>query len=265
MRCWLAAVVLAVAVAAGASPSGRVDAQGPNRAGIVVSFDNTTRSACIEFEEQEISGAELLNRAGFDVVAAGSGRGAAVCMIDDVGCADPNDCWCQCHGATCRYWAYFTLEDGNWLYSAVGASQRKVHDGDVDGWTWGLGAAGSAAKPASTTFEEICPEEIPQPPVTPPPAAPTMPEVGPTTTAVEAATTTPLSPTATIAGGTPPALATSSTVPSTIRTPTPAAVVAGATAKKDKANVPWQLPAFAVLAAALLGTAAVLAKRRSGG
>jgi hypothetical protein len=264
MRCLVAAVALAVSVAAGASPFGHVDAQGPNRAGIVVSFGDTTSGACVEFDEPEISGAELLSRAGFAVVAAGGGMGAAVCMIDGVGCADPNDCWCQCHGATCRYWAYFTLEEGGWRYSAIGASQRKVHDGDVDGWTWGLGAIGSAAKPGPITFEELCPEEAPPPSVTPPPAAPTMPQAAPTETVVDAATATSPPPTATVAGQTPPATATKPR-PTSFPIGHLPTEVADTTKEDGGSSFPWQVPAFAALAVGLLGTAVVLARRRSGG
>jgi hypothetical protein len=261
MRRFIVAVVLAVVAVV--SGHALVAADGPNRAGIVVSFgDGRSDSVCVEFTETEISGAELLRRAGYPVVAAGSGMGAAMCMIDGVGCADPNDCWCQCHGAGCRYWAYYTLADGTWQYSAIGSSLRKVRNRDVDGWAWGAGSAGSGAKPAPVTFEDICSEEIPQPPVTPPPAAPTMPQVAPTETAVEVATATPLPPTATVAGQTPPATATS--LRPTLSSTTPVAAVAGATANKET-SVPWQLPVFAVLAAGLLGMAVVLAKRRSDG
>jgi len=260
----LVAAVMAVAVAFVVSQTRQVDAQGPDRAGIVVSFGDSVRAACVEFDEPEISGAELLNRAGFQVVAAGGGMGAAVCMIDGVGCGDPNDCWCQCHGATCRYWAYFTLEDGGWQYSAVGASSRKLHNGDVDGWSWGAGAIGSAAKPGPTTFEELCPEETPAPLVTPPPAAPTLPQVEPTEEAVEAATATPLPPTATVAGQTPPATATR-LKPTSSLTGRPSTEVADTTKEGGGSGFPWQMPVFGVLAAGLLGTAAVLARRRSGG
>jgi hypothetical protein len=258
----LVAVITAVAVAGGVIATGRVDAQGPNRAGIVVAFGDTTRSACVEFDEPEISGAELLTRAGFQVVAAGGGMGAAVCMIDGVGCADPNDCWCQCHGATCRYWAYFTLEDGGWRYSVVGASQRKVHDGDLDGWTWGIGTAGSAAPPAATTFEVLCAEETP-PPLTPPPAAPTTSTIVPTETSVEATTAAPPpAATAAVAAQTPsPAAAKPKAAGSpTGRAPT----VVAETAKEDGgSSFRWQMPAFVALAVGLLGAAVVLARRRS--
>jgi hypothetical protein len=138
---------------------GSAAADAPNRAGLVVTFsDGYTVSQCIEFAEAEISGAELLERSGLPVVSVGGGMGAAVCKIGDEGCDDPNDCFCQCHGADCRYWAYYTLEDGQWKYSNAGASLRKVHHGDVDGWAWGSGKAGSGAIPQPYAFQGICPQ-----------------------------------------------------------------------------------------------------------
>jgi hypothetical protein len=265
-----AAAVLIVAVVAVAAVHGHAGAQGPNRAGIVVSFgEGRIESGCIEFDEAEISGEELLRRAGLAVVASSDWGGGATCMIDDVGCADPSDCWCQCHGSTCRYWAYFTLEDGDWRYSPIGARQRKVHDGDVDGWSWGAGSVGSGAKPAPVAFEELCPPPAPPPPppeVTPPPPATTMPKVEPTKTVVGAATATPQ-----------PAVATA-TVPA--QTPSPTKTTSKATGSPighlptevDKAlkedsgsGLPWQLPVFGVLAVGLLGTAVALARKRSRG
>jgi len=261
MRRFIVAVVLAAAAVV--SGHALVAADGPNRAGIVVSFgDGRSESLCVEFTETEISGAELLKRAGFTVVAAGGGMGAAMCMIDGVGCADPSDCWCQCHGAGCRYWAYYTLGDGGWRYSAIGSSLRKVRNGDVDGWAWGTGSAGSGAKPELRTFEQICPP--PASPTSTPSPAPTPLSTTPPVATSEVAGATAAAPTATVAEQTPPATAT---------TPKPTGLpisrlpteVAGTTKDAGGSGIPWQLPAFAVLAVGLLGTAVVLGKRRSGG
>ena len=137
---------------------GQAAADGQNRAGIVVTFgEGRTNALCVEFSEEEISGADLLQRAGFPVVTASGSGGAAVCDIGGIGCQAPGDCFCQCHGSGCQYWAYYTLEGGAWKYSAVGASTRTVHNGDVDGWAWGSGGIGSGAKPEARTFDEICP------------------------------------------------------------------------------------------------------------
>ena len=256
MRLFLTFLVAAVALTLGNVP---VDADGPNRAGIVVSFgDGRVESVCIEFDEAEISGSELLSRAGFSVVSGSGGDRTAVCMIDDMGCQNPADCWCRCHGADCRYWSYHTLEGGDWRYSAVGSSQRRVRDGDADGWAWGKGGVGSGAEPEPRTFDEMCPDIAMS---TPPPASASSPAMTPEWTSEVAAATAPsLAPVA--VGQSPPPLAAT---PTALSTKPPAQTITPVTVKEDGSGFPWQLPAFAVLAVGLLGTAAVLARRRSRG
>jgi hypothetical protein len=137
-------------------------AQAVHHAGLVVVFgEERVETLCIEFKEDEISGAELLERSGLSLVLSGfGGLGSGVCRIDDVGCSDPTDCFCQCRGAECSYWAYFALEDGAWRYLPVGASQRRLHDGDADAWVWGSGRD----RPATGN---VCPPVAPVPPATP--------------------------------------------------------------------------------------------------
>ncbi len=244
------AVALAVVIVS-AFGEGLARADGPNRAGIVVSYENVTETRCVEFDQPGITGADLLSRSGLAVVSEGSGLGTAVCSIDGVGCGDPNDCWCQCHGATCRYWAYFTLDGGQWTYSPVGAARRKVSDGDVDGWTWGLGVAGAASPPNAMTFEDVCPEVEPATIVPPLPSATEAP---PTAQVVEAPVETP-SPAASVS------------VPTPIASRSPTAASGGESKAEEDAGsgFPWQLPAFGVIGIGLLGTAVVLARRRSRG
>jgi len=133
--------------------------QAAHHAGLVVVFDEErVETLCIAFTEDEISGAELLRRSGLPVVLSGfGGLGTGVCRIDDVGCSDPTDCFCQCSGAECSYWAYYTLEDGMWEYLPIGPSQRRLRDGDVDAWVWGSGRQ----RPATTGG--VCPERAPSP------------------------------------------------------------------------------------------------------
>jgi hypothetical protein len=243
---------------------GKAAADGPGRAGIVVSFgDGRTSAACIEFAEDEITGAELLKRSGLPLVVAGGPGGAAVCKISDVGCDNPGDCFCACNGADCRYWAYYTLEAGAWKYSNVGSSQRKVTMGDIDGWAWGSGKAGEGAQPELLTFDQICPVATATPPPTavppvdtPPPAP--SPVTHPTS---ESPAPTP-APTATAS---PPATATSiATAASPTKT---VAKVLGAQKTPEAGNdeasgFPLELAGFGLLAAAL-GTASILLWRRS--
>ena len=148
---------------------GTTTGEEPNRAGLVVAFaDGHTEVRCVEFAEEEISGVELLRRSGLTFVFSGSGAfGEAVCRIGDTGCNDPGACFCQCRGAECAFWAYFALESDRWRFQAVGASQRRLRNGDTDGWVWGSGSA----PPGAVTFEEVCPHIAPIQATSPPVAA----------------------------------------------------------------------------------------------
>ena len=143
-----------------------IRAQDERRAALVVRFgDGSVATACVPFAEDEISGAELLRRAGWDVIVdPHSGFGEAICKIDDGahadGCDYPADeCFCQCQGADCIYWAYYHLQDGHWVYSDAGPSHWLVHDGDVEGWAWSSGSPQGGdvnAEPPVMSFAEIC-------------------------------------------------------------------------------------------------------------
>lgn len=164
----LAAAVLLMTALVG---RGSAAADSPGRAGLVVTFgDGTTVTRCVQFEGEEISGADLLEASGLSmVISRYGGLGGAVCRIEAEGCADPGDCFCQCKGGECRYWSYYHLgEEGAWEYSQVGPSSHGLRDGDVDGWAWGPGSVGGGATPASYAFEEICPPPTAAP--SPPPA-----------------------------------------------------------------------------------------------
>jgi hypothetical protein len=123
-------------------------------------------TACVTFSEPELTGVQLLERSGLTIgMDAGNSAGVLVCSIDGLGCNYPTeDCFCQCSGGgTCTYWAYFNQSpEGRWTYAPLGASGRKVHQGDVDLWAWissgGVGDFNAEALP-SLTFEEICQTE----------------------------------------------------------------------------------------------------------
>jgi hypothetical protein len=152
-----------------------------NHAGVVVAFPEGTDTYCVAFEEYELSGIELLERTGLQLVLSGfGGMGSGVCRIDDVGCSDPGDCFCQCRGADCHYWNYYELDADDWRYLPIGASQRRIHDGDIDGWVWGNGRTAP-----STSSAAICPALQPTPPPT---STPRPGNVRVTTTPATAAT-----------------------------------------------------------------------------
>ncbi len=180
----------------------RVRAETPHRAGLVVQHgDGSVQTQCITFPEDSISGLDVLQRSGFDLnVDAGNSMGATICRLDNEGCSFPQeDCFCQCTGSDCVYWSYWRQENGEWVYSNLGASNTKIHDGDVEGWVWGRGTTGGAASvPPNLTFAEICavatPTDVPPAPL-PSPTPTDTPTPVPSPTATD--TPTPLPPTVT--------------------------------------------------------------------
>ncbi len=161
-------------------------AQADNRAqiGLVIQFgDGTTVHRCIDGDG--LTGYDLLERSGFELVASFSGAGAAICKIGGDGCP-ANNCFCE-HPP--NYWSYWHLQNGVWAYSPTGADSRSVPAGSVDGWKWGQGDP-----PPVIPFEVIC--------TTPPTAIPTDTPLPPTATLQEP-TPTLLPPTATLQEITP--------------------------------------------------------------
>jgi cell division septation protein DedD len=163
---------------------GATVADEPSQAGLIVEFgDGRVETRCITFEEEEITGADLLlTHSGLEaIIDASSGMGITVCQLEGEGCAYPSEpCFCQCMGGGgCAYWNYFYREPGNseWTYSALGAVLRKVRHGSVEAWVWG---DGSTLPTFDGTFASIC-------------AAPTVVEP----TATVEATSSPEPPTAT--------------------------------------------------------------------
>lgn len=169
-----------------------VEAQQPNQAGLVVDFGDHHETYCIEFDKPEISGYDMLQRAGLDVVVAGSGgMGFAVCDIEGTSGCPPSNCFCKCPGSTCVYWSYHHFVDGAWQYSQIGASLHQVQHGDVEGWGWGEGRIDqSGAQPPVIPFSQICAPPAtatPLPTDTPiPPTSTPSPTTTPAPTAVPA-------------------------------------------------------------------------------
>ncbi|MEA3375716.1 MAG: hypothetical protein U9R72_05900 [Chloroflexota bacterium] len=156
-------------------------AQQTNRVGLVVDFGDHHITRCVEFSESKITGYDVLRRAGLDVVADTSNpMGVIICDINDTSGCPPSNCFCECQGSPCVYWAYYRLVGGSWQYSQLGASSQKVGHGAVEGWAWGEGSLNSSgAKPPLKTFDEICapPTNTPAPPTsTPKPTDTPQPE-----------------------------------------------------------------------------------------
>lgn len=133
--------------------------QGDHRAGLIIRYgEGHIQTACVSFDELEISGEQLLMRSGLAAtIDYNAGLGGAVCSIDGLGCSYPaDDCFCQCTGADCQYWAYYLHTDDGWHYSQLGASSVTVSDGDVQSWSWGPGNFASGTEPPQISFAKIC-------------------------------------------------------------------------------------------------------------
>jgi hypothetical protein len=148
----LLALVVVVVLAAGfVQPT-------PNRAGVVVQFgDGGTQTACVTFDEAEINGIDLLQRARLQYIPQPTGMGAAICQIEGEGCAYPaEDCFCQCQGAPCVFWRLYTAQGNTWQLASIGASSTVVRDGDVQAWVWGGGTLTQGEAPEGITPADVC-------------------------------------------------------------------------------------------------------------
>ncbi len=172
----------------------------PNQAGLVIKHgDGSVTTQCVGFQEETISGYDLLIASGLDLNIAVDSVGTSICSLDGEGCTFPQDsCFCQCTSQPCLYWSYWRQGgDGSWVYSQLGASYTEVSDGDVEGWVWGEGAIGSPSdsQPPAITFDDICNPQTPTPEPTathtPTPTPTSPPTQTPTPTFTSTATPIP--------------------------------------------------------------------------
>lgn len=154
---WFLVLVVAALLLLG--PWQLARAESPIQVGVVLQEgEDRVDTYCATITVPNPSGYDALVATGVPIVAAISPQGVGVCQIGDRGCPAGN-CFCQCQGAVCNYWAYSYLSDGDWLTSSVGAGARRVGHGDVEGWRWGPGNP-----PQLYTFEQICKESaVPEP------------------------------------------------------------------------------------------------------
>jgi hypothetical protein len=178
-----------------------VSAQEPNQAGLVIQYgEGQVETFCVAFDEDEITGDELLAISGLDLVLdASSAMGVTLCRVEELGCNYPAEhCFCQCMGGgDCSYWNYFYRDVGadTWTYSALGTRLRKIQHGAVEAWVWGDGRIPPSD---DLTFETICTTPTPMPTPAVPEASPDPePTLTPTqpATRVAAATAEPTSTT----------------------------------------------------------------------
>ncbi len=151
----------------------RLWAQSSNQAALVIRYgDGQVETRCVAFAEPQITGYDVLVRAGLDVAIDASGMGAAVCAIQGTGCP-ANDCFCHCQGAECQYWSYWHQVNGAWQYSLGGAGIYPVTDGAIEGWSWGPGSVTEAIAPPVVSFDAVC--NAPAATATPAPPTATLP------------------------------------------------------------------------------------------
>jgi hypothetical protein len=147
-----------------ASLPGSAFAEEPNRAALVVQFDHDrVETRCVSFEGSTITGGEMLQRSGLDVIIDSTrGMGITLCKVGDLGCDFPAEhCFCQCMGGgPCAYWNYFYRDPGSesWVYSPLGAALHKAGPGSVEAWVWGDGHTPPAD---GLTFGHICAASAP--------------------------------------------------------------------------------------------------------
>lgn len=139
MRTWVIAGFLALVLALAAAPVGAQEER--NLAGLVIRHgDDATTYALVPFEEDEISGIDLLRKSGVSLVTIEfGGLGEGVCSIGETGCS-VDDCrarMCQSASRDSPYWRYFTQHaPGEWDAYPLGASTARVVDGQIEGWSW---------------------------------------------------------------------------------------------------------------------------------
>lgn len=155
-----AAVALAAALWAGLpSALGAADAcaaPGEPRAALVVDTGEQVLRYCVVLPDDEVSGIDV-------IVAAGEQHGLsyhlgfggkAVCMLAGVG-PTGDDCFEDYP----YFWGYWRGESGGWSWSSTGAASTTVGDGDVEGWSWGIGDTGAVhPQPPPTAFADVCPQ-----------------------------------------------------------------------------------------------------------
>jgi hypothetical protein len=149
-------------------------AHADGEAGVVVQNGDEVKTFCVPFKGESIGGDALLEGTGLPSDQFGGGA-RTVCSIENVGCFKSgsfDDCFCQCQGASCTYWAFFTRAHGKgWVYSSLAFNLTRAKDGDLQGWKWGKGGPQSAPAPNDVTFEQVCGHAPRVGAAAPPPAA----------------------------------------------------------------------------------------------
>jgi hypothetical protein len=61
------------------------------------------------------------------------------------------------HAAAYRFWGFYQLENGTWVFAQKGPDQTVPADGSVEGWRYAVGDESSSRFPRATlTFAQVC-------------------------------------------------------------------------------------------------------------
>lgn len=128
-------------------------------AGVVVQHgDLGTLTDCVAFTEHEIDGLELVKRSRFEYRSAKFPEGTGICWLDGEGCKTTRSDQCFCtpvFGTTASwsYWVQHRSDEPMIHHGETYPSERVIHDGSVDYWTFGP----HGMPPASIhAFGDIC-------------------------------------------------------------------------------------------------------------
>ncbi|MGB9673452.1 MAG: hypothetical protein ACPL3P_04880 [Anaerolineales bacterium] len=157
--------------------SGR--AQSPFQVGLVVQLNNQTITRCVTLSKANPNGYDVLQASGLDLITSASGMGVTICSIAGTGCP-ANDCFCMSYSPPYYYWSYWHLQNGQWIYSNLGASNYIVAPNAVEGWVWGDGKT----TPSVVEFSAICPSGTVTPPPSSTPSATPLPSLTTTATPI---------------------------------------------------------------------------------
>ena len=129
---------------------------GAPHAALVVDTGSSVATYCVALGTSSISGIQLIQKAGqqFGMTYRLGFGGQAVCMLNGVGGPSGDDCLT----GQSSYWGYWVGNgSGGWTWSSTGAASATVHDGEVQGWAWGVGIDGTThPQPPVTSIGDVC-------------------------------------------------------------------------------------------------------------
>lgn len=271
----LAALAVVLLAAFSGVPGTSAQEGARNGAGLVVRHgDGTLIYAYVEFDEETISGEELLLRSGLDfVVAPYGGLGTGICAINGEGCP-ADDCYCESYSSPAYYWNYYARSGEGWAVQLRGPTSRQLADGDIDGWSWTAGDHGlppvTIDEIAAITGFDRSPDLTATPTATiapptatspPPPTATPTHEPSPTPTSTPVDTPVPPTETATIPAVKPSSTEVRATATATATAwPTPVAATVTSTATETPTSTASATSSPAATATATASTGAVIVR-----